>query len=473
MNEPRDKPSDERRQSILTGSVRRTLFWLALPVLCEQFLTFLVGFYDTYLSGRIDAEATTAIGLAAYVGWLASMLFGLIGTGTTALVSRFSGGGDYDEANRVANQSIVLASIMGVIVYALIYTAAPEFARRLQFSASTSAIVVRYLRIDAFGHLFTGVSLIGAAALRGVGNMRAPMLILGFISVANIVVSTALVYGVGPYPQFGIDRALITPLGIDGIVGGTVVARVGGGLLMIAALSRGVSGLRLTRREWRLRADTARRIFSIGGPAALDGAITWAGQFVFLMIVGRLGEGEAGNAIFAAHIVGIRVEAITYLPAVAWGFAAATMVGQSLGAQNPSRAHEVGHEAVLQCGLLGAFITLVFFAGARPIYELMHEDPAVQSIGIPAFRMLAFFQVPLVLSIVYVFALRGAGDTRYPMWITMFSVICVRIPVSYVCGITLDGGLFGAWIGMCADIAVRAALVWLRYARGRWAETVV
>ena len=77
-----------RQTRILTGSLRGTVFWLALPVLLEQFLSFLVGFYDTYLSGRIDSEATTAIGLAAYVGWLATMLFSLIGTGTTALVAR-------------------------------------------------------------------------------------------------------------------------------------------------------------------------------------------------------------------------------------------------------------------------------------------------------------------------------------------------------------------------------------------------
>jgi len=473
MSDSVEAASDARRNRILTGNLRQTLFWLALPVLCEQFLTFLVGFYDTYLSGRIDAQATTAIGLAAYVGWLASMLFGLIGTGTTALVSRFSGAGDFQSANRVANQSMALASFMGVLVFAMIYAAAPEFARQLDFQEQTAAIVIRYLRIDAFGHLFTGVSLIGAAALRGAGNMRTPMFVLGFISVANIVVSTALVFGVGPFPAIGFNSVLVAPMGIDGIVAGTVTARVGGGLLMIATLAWGSSGLRLTRREWKIRTETTGRILSIGGPAAIDGAVTWAGQFAFLMIVSRLAEGTAGNAVFAAHVIGVRVEAITYLPAVAWGFAAATMVGQSLGAKNHRRATQVGHEAVLQCGLLGLVITAVFFLGARPIYELMHEESAVQAVGIPAFRMLAFFQVPLVLSIVYVFALRGAGDSRYPMVITIFSVVLVRVPVSYVCGITLGGGLFGAWIGMCADIAVRAALVWWRYVRGRWAETSV
>jgi putative MATE family efflux protein len=401
------------------------------------------------------------------------MLFGLVGTGTTALVSRLYGAGDMRGANRVLNNSMLMAAGLGAVATVFVFGAAPTFARLLDFPPDTAAIAVRYLRIDGFGHFFTGVTLIGAAALRGAGNMRAPMFILGFVCVCNIIASTALVFGVGPFPDWGIDRVIVPSIGIDGIVGGTIIARVSGGILMVAALWRGLSGLKLASNELRIDSATTSRILRIGIPAALDGAVTWGGQFVFLMIVSRLAQGDASSAVFAAHVVGIRVEAITYLPAVAWGYASAAMVGQSLGAGEISRATRVGHEAVLQCGLLAAVISSVFFFGARPIYELMHNDSAVREVGIPAFRMLAFFQVPLALSIIYVFALRGAGDTRYPMWCTIFSVIGVRIPVAYLCGIVLDGGLFGAWIGMCADIGVRATLVWWRYTRGRWADTVV
>src|SRR5690606_21518553 len=115
----------------------------------------------------------------------------------------------------------------------------------------------------------------------------------------------------------------------------------------------------------------ARRILAIGLPAALDGALMWGAQFLFLMIISHLSAGSQRTSIFAAHIVGIRVEAITYLPAVAWGAAAATLVGQSLGAGLPQRAIHAGHTAARQCGMLGAVMTLVFFFGAGPIYRFM------------------------------------------------------------------------------------------------------
>lgn len=458
----------ERRNHVLTGSVRKTIARLALPIFCEQVLFFLVGFCDTYFSGRISTEATTAIGLAAYVGWLASMLFGLVGIGTTALVSRSWGAGQFEEGNRIANQSLVLAGILGGLVYAFIYTAAPGLAVVMDMAPETRDIVVRYLRLDGLGHLFTSVSLIGAAALRGTGDMRSPMLILGTVSVLNVLVTAALVFGVGPVPALGLPRTLIAPMGIDGIVLGTIIARMIGGLLMIAALRRGLSGLRLGRGDLRLRGETVRRILRIGVPAATDGAIMWGGQLVFLTIIAHLSRGSMDSRIFAAHVVGINVESVTYLPAAAWGFASATVVGQSLGARNPDRAARAGQEGALQCGLFGLLITVFFLSGAEGIYHFMHDDPEVARIGVPAFRMLAFFQIPLIASIVYKHALRGAGDTRSPMLFTIIGVLGVRLPVAYVCGIVLQGGLFGAWIGMCADVLLRALLMAGRFLHGGW-----
>lgn len=451
------------RPELLTRSLRSVVFLLALPVLVEQFLSFCVGFYDTWLSGRISEEATSAIGLAAYVSWLASMIYGLVGIGTTALVARFWGAGQFEDAVRVTNRSMSLAALLGLFVYGLVFTSAPVLAGLLNMDAGTAAVAVRYLRLDGLGHVFASMTLIGAAALRGAGDMRSPMWILGLVSIINVIVSTLFVYGPGPFPA----------LGVDGIVTGTIVARVCGGLMMVGWLAVGVSGLQLRLREVLAPDRTIWRILRIGGPAALDGGVMWFGQFLFLMIISRLAEGDLGRAIFAAHVVGIEVEAITYLPAVAWGYATATLVGQSLGAGDHQRARRVGHEAVRQCSILAAVLTVVFFALAPQIYALMHDSEAVQSVGVPAFRLIAFVQVPLVIVIIYTSALRGAGDTRFPMVFTICGVLFVRLPVGYVCGIVLEGGLLGAWIGMAADVTFRAVLVTIRYARGEWVHTQV
>jgi putative MATE family efflux protein len=446
------------RPDLLAGNLRRTVFVLALPVLGEQFLHYLVGLTDTWLSGRISSAATSAVGLGAYVGWLASLFFSLIATGTTALVARHWGAGEIDEANRVTNRSIALAMVIGAVFYALLFVLAPWFARLLEMHGEIGRTVVRYLRLDGIGYVFMSLSVVGSAALRGSGDMRTPMLVLGLVNVINMAVSSALVFGPGPIPA----------IGIDGIVAGTVVARFSGGLLLLAVLARGSHDLRLRRRELRVRGATVRRILRIGIPAGIEGGVMWAGHFVFLMIIANLSAAGRSSDVFAAHMVGIRVEALTYLPAVAWGAAAATLIGQSLGAKRSDRALRGGHEAALQCSLLAALISLAFYVGARPIYELMHTEPAVVEIGIAPFRLLALFQVPLVWSIVYVFALRGAGDTRFPLVFTLIGTLLVRVPAAYVCGIVLKGGLYGAWIGMCGDVALRAVFALVRFSRGRW-----
>jgi multidrug resistance protein, MATE family len=456
------------RERLLTGNLRHVVWVLALPVLGEQFLNFCVGFYDVFLAGHlaesIREPATSAVGVGAYVGWFASLMFSLVAAGTTALVSRARGAGDFELANRVANRSMLLAGIAGVVFFALVLATAPLVPRLLDFGSVEHRITVRYLRIDAAGMLFAALSYIGAAALRGCGNTRTPMLILGTVGVLNMIVSTILVYGLGPIPA----------MGVDGIVAGTVTARISGGLLMVAVLVKGISGLKLHLHEMKLRGQTVRRVLTVGIPAAMDGIIYWIGHFIFLRIITESGKAAGeGGAAFAAHIVGIRLEAITYLPAVAWGVAASTLIGQSLGNDDKPRAVRAGHEATLQCGLLGVFLTLGFILGAEPLMQFMHKSPDVQEIGTPALRLMGFFQIPLIASIVYVSGLRGAGDTRFPLMMTIFTTVFVRLPLAWVGGVYFEGGLFGAWIGMCADMLIRGLIASWRFHSQRWVHTEV
>jgi MATE family, multidrug efflux pump len=462
------EPSTENH--LLTGSLRKTVFFLALPVLAEQFLSFCVGFYDTYLSGRISSEATSAIGLAAYVGWFAALIFGLIGSGTTALISRAYGSGDSEQVNRVMNQSLFMAVILGMIVGGSLYFLAPVFAGALSLSGTTRMMAIYYLQIDGLGHFFTSIGIAGSASMRGTGNMRTPLLVFSVISLVNVIASTLLVWGTGSFEYLDWLPISISPMGVNGIVWGTVTAKAIGAILIVYFLVRGNSGMKINRHVILIHRETIRRILKIGIPAAIDGIVMWIGQFLFLMVISRLATGAIGTANFAAHIIGMRVEAITYLIAYAWGAAAATMVGQSLGAENQARARKVGNEAALQSGLWGVLISIVFLFGAKEIYHFMHDDILVHQVGIFPFQILALVQIPLVLSIVYHCALRGAGDTRVPMIITIIGVFGFRVPFAWLFGIYFEGGLLGAWIGMYADMIIRGVLLAARYLSGKWTD---
>ena len=148
------------------------------------------------------------------------------------------------------------------------------------------------------------------------------------------------------------------------------------------------------------------------------------------------------------------------------------MVGQSLGASKPDRAKRTGHEGVLQCGVLAIAIALFFFFGASWLYAQMSTDPEVRAVGVGPFRIVALLQPAMAISIVYIWALRGAGDTRSPLLITLGGIV-IRLGGGYYFGIVLEGGLLGAWIGMFGDMLWRAVASAIRYARGNWLRTEV
>lgn len=444
-------------------NLSRQLFWLALPVLGEQLLVLGVGQFDTFLAGQISKTATTAVGMGSYVGWAAALIFSLVGTGTTALVARAWGQQDRAAGNHLFNQSVPLALMTGVFALALIWNGAPALASFQNLTGSAHEISVYYLQVDALSHPFSSLILVGGAALRGVGDMRSSLLIMLLVNLLNVIMSSCLVFG------WGIPE----PWGVSGIVTGTVISRVIGGLLMLTMLLRGRSGLRLDVRELWPQWGSLSRILRIGIPAVVDSGCTWVAHFMFLAVVAHLADGSTGEANFAAHYIGMEIEALTYLPAVAWGTAAATLIGQSLGAGNIAQARRIGHLAVMQCGLLTICAALFYYFKADQVYAIMSQDPQVREIGAPALRFVAFFQVPLVMAIIYTFSLRGAGDTRTPMLFAIGSTLCIRVPLAYWCGISMQGGLIGAWTGMVVDNSIRGALATYRYSRGGWVHIKV
>lgn len=451
-----------------SSSLTQQVLVLALPALGEQALNYAVGLFDTWLAGRpsVVAEsigtATSAVGLAAYVSWLASLVFALVGTGTTALVSRAFGADDKPLLIRVLNVSLAWAGVLGLIVAVGQYALAPWFADLQNLHGIGREIGIHYLRVDAVGEFFFSFCLVGLAAFRGVGDMRSPMLILGLVNLINMVVSPALVFG-----WWG------EPWGASGIVGGTVVARVLGGLVVLAVLLRGRRDLVLRLPDWRLNAPETARILRIGVPALVDGLLMWSGHFAFLMIVSRLAGGATPDANRAAHIIGIQVEGLTYLPASAWGYASMALIGQALGAGQSVRALAVGHTAVRH-GMLLAFAAAIFYVVASPwLYASLTDDAAVQAVGVPALRVLAFYQVPLSAMIIYIFSMRGAGDTRGPLVINLVGIFGVRLPLGYLFGITFDGGLIGVWSAMSIDVALRCVVAWRYFSSGRPLATKV
>lgn len=443
--------------SLPAGSISRQVIILALPLLGEQLGNFTIMLVDTFLAGQLSGEATVGVGVGGYFGWFTSAGFALISIGATALVSRAFGAKDLKLANRVMHQALIGAGVIGLIVSAGVFSVAPSAAGWLTKTPEAELICRQYLQTDSLGYALFSMLAIGSAVLRAAGDTRTPMLIMIVLNVVNVIFSAGLVYG-----WFGIT------LGVYGIAVGTVIARSLGGILILAVLARGVSGLRLRRRRLTFNPALQWRMLRVSLPGAGDMALMSSAQFLFVSVVASTAQGAQATANLAAHMIAMRAEALTYLPAVAWMTAAGTMVGQYLGANRPDEAARSGHTAALQAATLTTLVGVSFYIFAGPIYHLMSNEPSVWEVGIPAFRIMAFIQPFLCVAIVYIGALRGAGDTTTTMLISILGSWAVRVPLAWFFGVHLGLGLIGAWYGMWADNLVKFSLGTFRFLHGGW-----
>ncbi len=483
--EPVSADAGELSRPLLEGPIRSTVFWLALPILGEQVLNAAIAWNDTFLAGRISASATGAVGFASYVSWLMTMLFAMVSVGSTAIVSRAIGARREEEATQATNQAFVLSVVVGLAGTALVWLVAPGFVYLLNLRGETAALAVTYLRIDAMGYIGASMSFALAACLRGAGDTRTPLNVLGVVNVLNLILSWILTFGIGSWPG----------LGVAGIAWGTVLARWIGAMGFVVLLqrrststgsrthisdrrrtpkgSRATQVLHLSAARMRPDGQMIRRMLRVGAPASLDGLLSFSGHFVFMSIVNRVPSAFPVEVMYAAHIIGIRIESLSYLPANAYMHAASTLVGQNLGADQKERARHCANEAVKQTMVMMCASAMALYFGAEWMYRLLSTNPEVWACGVPALKALAIFQFVLGPLIVYIGALRGAGDTRVPILITFAGMAFVRIPGALFGGFVLQWGLLGAWLGMFADLTVRAALIIWRFRSGRWEKIKV
>lgn len=428
---------------------------LALPALAEQLLGVMVMLVDVWLAGRYlkHAPELAAIGLMAYAIWLLTCMFDFVAIGATAMTARFAGGGNLRRANYVANQAVLVGAVMAVGVTAAVYFAARPFVSVMQLDGQAADLAVRYIVIMVPVLPAIMLQRVGIACLRGVGDMVTVFWLMAVVNVVNVVVSSALVIGIGPAPR----------LGWDGLAIGTSSAHLVGGLLMLMMLVRGYRGLKLQCRFLKPNRDMITRVLRIGVPGGIDIFLLIFCHMWYVAIINGLGDAAA-----AAHSVAVRLESLAFLPGSAFAMAAMTLAGQFLGARDDRRAGRSVLQATLAaCGVMMVpavlFVTLGFPL-ASIFLDPSRADIARQAAAL--LRISAMGLLPMCLMMVLSGALRGAGDTRWPLAIGMLGMLAVRIPSAYWLSSFL--GVEGAWYAALADLCVRCLLVVYRFRHGGW-----
>jgi len=443
-------------------SISRQLFKLAAPIIGLNVLNVLMLAVDSALCGRLpnSQDALTAMGFAIQVIFLLMVaMLGLI-VGTIALVARAYGGGDTQRLNHLLVQSTQLTVIVGIVVGAIGAIAAEPILRALGASHAVADLGADYLRPLMIGTPFFYLSLLFSGVLRGVGNTRLPFLCALGANVVNAALNYGLILG-----NFGLPA-----LGVTGSAIGTVIAQVLNAFALAAILRSGaIPNLKLPLQIRPLDRGLAGELLKIGWPAAIDMLVLNAGFLTALGLLGRIDQ-----VTVAAHGIGLRVQALAFVPGLGIGQATSAMVGQALGAGNVERAKQVARASMLLCAVIMSATAIVIIFAAHPLVRIFDVKPGpLEEYSVEWMRMLGYSMLPASMNIAMIGVLQGSGATKASLRINIYSTLAIQVPLSYLLGITLDMGATGVWLSFPLAFVAKAALNYISFKRGKWAVTGV
>ncbi len=428
--------------------LRRRVFGLAWPVIGENMLETLLGVVDTFLVAGLGAAALAGVGSAMQVMFFLISALTALAIGSSVLVAQSIGARDTANASIFARQSLLWSVIFSVplAILGLIFSA--PVIGLFGLEADVALIGVQYLHVT-MGTVVVLVGLfIGGGVLRGAGDSRTPMVVTAIANVINAVLAYALIFG-----TFGLPA-----MGAVGSAWATFIARAVALALLVAVLWRGRNGVSISGWSgWRPQFDVARQVLRIGIPAALEQMLTSAAFFAMAVMVAHL-----GTAMVAAHRLVFTAISFSFLPGIGFAIAATALVGQSIGArrmrEGAAAARIATNWGAIWMGLMG----VVLFIFARPILSLFSDDATVIENGVAGLRVVALVQPIWAVMFVQSGALRGMGNTRYPLIVGSLG-IWVAVTLAYIFLHTLGGGLVAVWSAFLVATPITAFFLWRQF----------
>ncbi|GIW40787.1 MAG: MATE family efflux transporter [Candidatus Binatia bacterium] len=442
-----------------TASERRRLIWsLAWPVILTFSLESIVALCDTLMVGQLGPVAVAGVGVGVQVLFAVEVVMFAVGTGTLAVVARQFGAREVVEAEKTLQQSIVCVLALVLLAATPVFLRAPEVVGAFGVDDAVRHEGSRYVRV-VLGAVPPGAVLfVVFSALRGAGDMRTPLLVGVVVNLANVLGNYVFIFGKLGFPA----------LGVPGSALGTALAFWVGTALALWLLARGRLRIRLRTRGWKPELDAIRRLLRVGGPSAVEQALMQLGFFLYLTFAARY-----GTAAVAAYFVGVRILGLSFLPGFGFGAAAASLVGQNLGAGRPDEAERYAWEANRLAVLLMTAGGVLIYAAARPVARLFVDEPEVVEATVGFIHVLAACQPLMAVDFTLGGALRGAGDTRFPLVAVLVGFYLCRLGMAYVVTFWVEASLPWLWRALFGDYSARCALKAWRFRSNSWKEVRV
>ena len=440
-------------QDFTTGSLNRAILLLAIPMILEMVLESLFAVVDVFWVGRLGTDAVTTVGLTESLMSLVWAIGLGLSLSTTAMVARRIGEKDPSGAAVAGVQSIVIGLAISLLVGVPCFFRAPALLRLMGATPDVVAIGSGYARIALGGSGVIMMLFLNNAIFRGAGDAAIAMRLLWVSNIINLVLDPCLIFGWGPFPKLGVTGAALA----------TFTGRSIGVLYQFYRLLRGTERIRILRNQIRVNFQVLLRLLRVSLTGILQFAIAHTSWIGLVRIVSIF-----GSAALAGYTIGIRILIFVLLPS--WGLsnAAATLVGQNLGAKQPERAEKsvwrTGFYNMLFLGTIGVFFLLF----ATPAVRLFTNDPAVVPLAATCLRILSYGNIGYAYGMVMLQSFNGAGDTVTPTIVHFFGFWLLEIPLAYFLAIPTHMGANGVYISIVVAEAAIAAAGILLFRRGRW-----
>jgi putative MATE family efflux protein len=440
-------------QDFTTGSLNRAILLLAIPMILEMVLESLFAVVDVFWVGRLGADAVATVGLTeAMLSLVMAVGFGL-SLSTTAMVARRIGEKDPAGAAVAGVQAIAIGLTISLFVGVPCFFYAPNLLRLMGASPQVITVGSGYARLALGGSGAIMMLFLNNAIFRGAGDAAIAMRLLWVSNIINLVLDPCLIFGWGPFPKLGVTGAALA----------TLTGRSIGVLYQFYRLLRGTERIRILRNQIHVNLGVLLRLLRVSVTGILQFVIahtSWIGLMRIVSVFGSL--------TLAGYTIAIRILIFILLPS--WGLsnAAATLVGQNLGAKQPERAQisvwRTGFYNMLFLGIIG----VIFLIFATPMVRLFTNDPTVVPLAATCLRILSYGNIGYAYGMVMLQAFNGAGDTVTPTIVHFFGFWVLEIPLAYFLAIPGHVGANGVYISIVvAECAIAAAGI-LLFRRGRW-----
>ena len=445
-------------QDYTSANLNRAILLLAVPMVLEMVLESLFAVVDVAWVGRLGADAVATVGLTES---MLSLVFSVgmgLSLSTTAMVARRIGEKDPEGAAVSAVQAIFLGLWVSLAIGVPCLIFAPNLLRLMGATPQIVAIGSGYTRICLGGSCVVLLLFLNNAIFRGAGDAAIAMRLLWVSNIINLILDPCLIFGLGPFPKLGVTGAALA----------TFTGRSIGVGYQFYRLLKGTERIRILGRQVRVHLDVLWRLIRVSLTGILQFAIAHTSWIGLVRIVSTFGA-----AAVAGYTIAIRIVIFVILPS--WGLsnAAATLVGQNLGAGKPDRAEaavwRTGLYNVIFLGLVGVFFIIL----AEPIIRLFITDPAVVPLGAACLRIVSYGNLGYAYFMVMIQAFNGAGDTITPTIVNFFGFWLLEIPLAYLLAKPLGMKSNGVFASIAIAESAMAAASAILFRQGKWKKKII